>query len=144
METHAMGRVVVAATVHNLGDLIDVERGRLEPEQVRRIEVPDALVDTGATMLSMPKRYIDQLGLRPLGTRSVRTSGGPRTAAVYGTARLTIQGRDCPTDVVEAPDECPVLIGQVPLEVMDFVVDSAGQRLIANPAHGGEQVYELY
>jgi hypothetical protein len=46
--------------------------------------------------------------------------------------------------VVEVADDCPVLIGQVPLEVMDFVVDPAGQRLIGNPAHGGEQVYELY
>jgi len=139
-----MGRVVVAATVENLGDLIDVERGRITPEQVRRVEVRDALVDTGASMLSMPKRYIDQLGLRPHGTRVLRTTGGPRTGAVYGTVRLTIQGRDCPTDVVQSPDECPVLIGQVPLEVMDFVVDPAGGRLVANPAHGGEQVYELY
>ena len=24
--------------------------------------------------------------------------------------------RDCPTDVTELPDECPVLIGQIPLE----------------------------
>jgi hypothetical protein len=34
--------------------------------------------------------------------------------------------------------------GQVPLEVLDFVVDSRGQKLVGNPAHGGEQMTEEY
>jgi predicted aspartyl protease len=144
MESQAMGRVVVAATIENLDDLGSARRGILPPDQVRRVEVPDALVDTGATMLSMPKRLIEQLGLIPLRTRPVRTSAGLRVAQVYGTVRLTIQGRDCPSDVAEVPDDCPMLVGQVPLEVMDFVVDPVGQRLIGNPAHGGEQMYEQY
>jgi hypothetical protein len=37
-----------------------------------------------------------------------------------------------------------VLIGQVPLEMLDFVVDPQSQRLIGNPEHGGEQMLELY
>jgi hypothetical protein len=45
---------------------------------------------------------------------------------------------------MEVPEDCPVLIGQVPLELLDLVVDPAGQQLIGNPAHGGEQVLELY
>ena len=44
---------------------------------------------------------------------------------------------------IEVPDDCPVLIGQVPLGLLDFVVDPAGPRLIGNPAHGGEQILEL-
>jgi len=144
MESNTMGRVVVTAKVENFDDLGGVRQGFLTPDRVRRVEIGDALVDTGATILSMPKRYIEQLGLRPLRMRAVRTSAGRRMAQVYGTVLLTIQDRDCPTDVVEVPDDCPVLIGQVPLEVMDFVVDPVGQRVIGNPAHGGEQVYELY
>jgi predicted aspartyl protease len=139
-----MGRVAVAATIENLRDLENVWGGILAADKVRRVEIHDALVDTGATMLSMPRRFIEQLGLRLLRTRPVRTSTGPRVAPIYGTVRLTIQGRDCPSDVVEVSDDCPVLVGQVPLELMDFVVDPAGQQLIGNPAHGGEQVVELY
>ncbi len=63
---------------------------------------------------------------------------------MFSTVRLTVQGRDCSCDVVEIPDDCPALIGQVPLELLDFVVDPAGQRLIGNPAHGGEHIIELY
>ena len=40
--------------------------------------------------------------------------------------------------------DCPVLIGQVPLELLDFVVDPKGRRLIGNPEHGGEQMIEMY
>ena len=144
MESQTMGRVVVVAMIENLEDVNDVRRGRLPPDQVRRVEVSDALIDTGTTMMSMPKRLIEQLGLTFLRTRQVRTSAGLKMAPVYGTVRLTIQGRDCPSDVAEVPDDCPVLVGQVPLEVMDFVVDPVGRRLIGNPAHGGEQMYEQY
>jgi hypothetical protein len=63
---------------------------------------------------------------------------------LYGTVRLTIEDRDCPSDVTELPDECPVLIGQIPLEMLDFVVDPISQRLVGNPAHGGEHIIELY
>jgi hypothetical protein len=37
-----------------------------------------------------------------------------------------------------------VLIGQIPLERLDFVVDPQGNRLIGNPAHGGEHIIEAY
>lgn len=46
-------------------------------------------------------------------------------------------------DVSEAADEYTVLIGQVPLQLMDFVVDPGRKQLVGNPAHGGEQLIEL-
>ncbi len=144
METNLMGRVVVRALLENAYDLRDVERGLLSADQVRRLEIEDALVDTGATTLSMPKRLIEQLGLSALRARRGRTAAGPRDIQVYCAVRLTIQGRDCHVDVMETHEDCPVLIGQVPLELLDFVVDPKTQRLIGNPAHGGEQTYEMY
>jgi hypothetical protein len=39
-----MGRVLTEATIENLKDVWDAERGLLPPEKVRRITVPDALV----------------------------------------------------------------------------------------------------
>lgn len=42
------------------------------------------------------------------------------------------------------PDGHPVLIGRIPLQLLDFVIDAAGLSLIGNPAHGGEQRIELY
>jgi clan AA aspartic protease len=145
MESSTMGRVVVTATVENLMDLFEVRQGRLKPEQVRRVEVSDALVDTGATMLSMPQRLIQQLGLERYRSRRARTSSGEvKDFDVYGVVRLTIQGRECSTEVAALSDDCPMLIGQVPLEMLDWVVDSLGQKLIGNPAHGGEHMMDMY
>ena len=38
------------------------ERGLIPADQVRRITVTDALVDTGSTLLALPSRLIRQLG----------------------------------------------------------------------------------
>ena len=62
---------------------------------------------------------------------------------IYRAVRLTVQGRDCISDVAEIPDDFPIVIGQVPLELMDWVVDPRGQRLIGNPEHGGEHIIEV-
>jgi predicted aspartyl protease len=138
METPTMGKVLVTAKIENLGDLYNVKQGLLPDDQVRRIEVADAVIDTGATTLLLPKRMINALGLEPLRTRHSRGLGGEFILPVYGTVRLTIQGRDCPLDVGAIGDEYPVLVGQIPLEALDWVVDTKGRRLIGNPDHGGE------
>jgi hypothetical protein len=63
MGTDTMGRVLTEARIENLQDVWDAERGILPDSQVRRFELKDALVDTGATLLSLPIRMIKQLGL---------------------------------------------------------------------------------
>jgi hypothetical protein len=77
-------------------------------------------------------------------TKRTTSSRGLGNTNVYDAARLTIQGRDCTVDVMEVPDEVPAFIGQIPLEMLDLVVDLQSRRLIGNPAHGGEQILELY
>lgn len=144
METATIGKVLVQARLENVFDLHELSLGARSADAVRRVDVLNALVDTGASTLSLPKRMVAALGLKPLRDRKARTSAGPITLQLYGTARLTVQGRECTCDVIELPDDCPVLIGQVPLELLDFVVDLSGQRLIGNPEHGGEHVVELY
>jgi predicted aspartyl protease len=139
-----MGRVTTAAVIENLGDLYAVNQGFKQPEQVRRITVADALVDTGAMVLSLPSRLIKQLGLNAVTPKETMTAGGPRQTTMYEAVRLTIQDRFCSVDVLEVPDNVPVLIGQVPLEVLDFVVHPQKQQLVGNPAHGGKQMFEMY
>ncbi len=139
-----MGRVLTEATVENLEDLWAVKRGLLPPEQVRRLTVADALVETTATLLSLPTRLIQKLGLGKTSSKRVTSSTGLAEANVYDAVRLTIQGRTCTMDVMEVPDTVPVLIGQLPLEHLDLVVDLRSRTLIGNPAHGGEHRYELY
>ncbi len=144
LEPETMGRVLTKATIENLEDLWAAKRGILPAEDVRRIVVSEALVDTGATLLSLPRNLIVQLGLAKTGTKRITSSTGGGEAGMYDAVRLTILGRTCTMDVMEVPDDVPVLIGQLPLEHLDLVVDLRSRSLIGNPAHGGEHVYELY
>lgn len=143
MEKTEMGRVLTEAIIENLGDLYAVDRGQLPADQVRRVTVSDALVDTGATALALPTRLIRQLGLRKAYQKKATSSQGSGNVEVYEAVRLTIMDRQMPIDVMEVPDNVPVLIGQIPLEYFDLVVDTRGRRLIGNPAHGGEHTFEL-
>ena len=144
METTIAGKVIVSAKIENLFDIEEVFKGRMTDDQVRRLEVDDAMVDTGATTLSLPKRLIAQLGLKQLRTRQARRSNGVATFGIYSPVRLTIQSRDCVVEVAELPDDCPPLIGVIPLEILDFVVDPKRLQLIGNPDHGGDQMMDMF
>ena len=139
-----MGKVLVSVKIQNLGELYAASRGQLSPDQVHSVEVAEALVDTGAWGFSAPRSVIDRLGLKPTRTRTARTAGGPATVQIFEAVQLTVQGRDCVVDVAALPDDCPVLIGQIPLELLDWLVDPVHQRLVGNPEHGGEHMMDIF
>lgn len=143
MKVEEMGRVLTPATIENYVDLWAAKQGIISDDDIRRIEVQEALVDSDATLLSLPKSLIQELGLEKTAEKRVTSSIGIGEANLYSAVRLTIQGRSCTMDVMEVPDGVPVLIGQLPLDHLDFVIDMRHHALIGNPAHGGEHVYEL-
>jgi len=144
MEAEIMGMVLVAARIENYEDIKAAEKDLIPDDQVRRIDVSDARVDTGATYVSMPLRLINQLGLKRLKTIQAKTIAGPVSFGIFEPVKLTIQDRDCEVRVAEVADNCPVLIGFIPLELLDFVVDPKRQQLIGNPDHGGEFMIDMY
>src|SRR5437870_5013367 len=144
MGKRAMGKTLVKARITNFADIVNAKTGLLSPDQVRSIEVEDALVDTGAKLISMPKRFIQQLGLVHFATRPATTAAGDVPCRLYSSVHLELQGRECNIDVAEVADTCPVLIGYIPLELMSYIVDPINQRVIPNPEHGGQEVIELY
>ena len=144
METATMGKVLVTARIENLSDLYNVRQGLLTDDKVRRIDVTDAMVDTGAMMLCMPKALIERLGLQRHRTRRMRTPSGNVETGVYEVVRLTVEGRDCAVEVLEVQDDCPVFIGQIPLEALDFMVDMVNRKLVGNPEHHGEFMVDVF
>ena len=121
-----------------------MQRGARIPAEVRRIVVHDALVDTVATTLALPTSIIEQLGLKKVYEKQAKSTRGIGPVSVYEAVRVTILDRFCTVDVMEVPDEVPVLVGQIPLEMLDLVVDPQGRRLMGNPEHNGEHILELF
>ena len=140
-----MGHTLVTIKVENVGDWLAAQarKGARKSPRIRTVTIPDALVDTGTTYLCLPARYIKQLGLRPL-PQTVRatTASGIVERRLYVGALLTIGGRTDEFAVAELPDEAPALVGVIPLEGLDYVVDSTTQTLVGK--HGTTRMMLMY
>jgi hypothetical protein len=139
MVSSHVGRAVVKARIENLCDLYEVGKGELARDEARTVEIDDAFVDADVHVLFVPHGMVKKLGLKIRRT-AVRQGKGN----MYDAVRLTIQGRECTIDVYDAPNDCPVLIGQIPLAMLDFVVDPHSQKLIGNFEHGGEHMIDAF
>ena len=159
-----MGKVSVQIKLTNQGDLVAVQRklSKSKPRVVRA----EALVDTGATRLYLKPSLIRALGLqkvdgvisqttfmfvlskgKPKTLQKVdgvisQTTNGPKKRSVYEPVRLEVQGRHGDFNVVDVGESLPNLLGQIPLEYLDFVVDPKNRKLIPNPEHGDKQMSE--
>jgi predicted aspartyl protease len=142
METEIRGRVKTEATIESLHDIYASQHALISADQIRRIVVPDALVDDGTMLLSLPLSLIRRLGLAATKSRHVARGSAP--VVKYDPVRLTIMGRDCTMEVLEALEGAPVVVGRIALLNLDLVVDQAASKLTGNPAHGGEWVLEMY
>jgi predicted aspartyl protease len=137
-----MGKVIIKIKLTNLFDLAAQVR-KHSTAKPRAVEV-EALVGTGATGLYLKPSVIRALGLEKLETIISQTDNGPAERAVYEPVRLEVQGRHGNFDVVDVGENVPNLLGQIPLEYLDFVVDSKKRKLVGNPEHGGQQMTEQY
>lgn len=125
----------------NLRDLFLVEAGTMKSENVRRLTVPNALVDTGATRLCLPTSLIEHLGLTPVDTRIARTATGIVERTLYSEVEYTLLERSSTIRVTNLPEGSPILIGHMVLEELDLCVDMK-KGLIYNPAHGDDWIEE--
>ena len=125
----------------NLRDLLLIEAGTMNPEDVRQFTVSDALVDTGATRLCLPTSLIERLGLTPVSKRTARTATGIVERTVYSEVEYTLLERSSTIRVTNLPEGSPILIGHMVLEELDLCVDMK-KGLIYNPAHGDDWIEE--
>ena len=100
-----------------------------DPQGENWIEL-DALVDTGASIVSMPASMLIDLGVKPAAQHRFRfAQGGARTLDI-GEARLRIDGLEVGTLVAFNDEGTPVLLGALALEALFLGVDPVAQRLV--------------
>ena len=127
----------------NLADLVLAKEGVIPTEEVRRVTVEDALVDTGASRLSLPKPIIEQLGLTPVGRLQSKTANGNVMRTIYSGVEFTILERSDIIQVTDLPADAPVLVGHIILEKLDLCLHIQ-KGLIYNPDHGDEWIEEAW
>jgi len=107
-------------------------RGRLTGP-TGRSEDADLLVDTGATLLVLPRSLAGRLELVVRRSQPVLIAGGQRAEWPVAEAGLSLDGPDVTTPCFIAPDG-PALLGAVALESLFLAVDPVAKRV--NPVEG--------
>ncbi len=124
-----MGKITTEITVTNNEDLILRKADVISDEEVRSVRVPNVLIDTGATTLCLPQKYINQLGLSDVRTVAVKTATGVSEAHIYQNVKLQLGAREAIVECVELPDEADPLLGVIPLEMMGIELDLQKQQI---------------
>jgi clan AA aspartic protease len=128
-----MGKTMTPIRLTNTTDRENVHRGLAAPEAVRR-ETIEALVDTGATTLALPADVVARLGLAAQGERVVRLADGTKLPVPWVFVAVEIVGRETVCEAVVLPEGATALIGQIPLEGLDLIVDPKSREVRVNPA----------
>jgi len=130
-----MGNVFAEITVKNAFDVGCVHAGQMPENNVRTVTLT-ALVDTGATTLVINEDIFNQLGLSVVETRYINLAGGARMKCKI-TSPVDIHWKDryASASAVVLPEGRP-LLGVIPLEFMDLIVDPVRQELVG--ANGDE------
>jgi clan AA aspartic protease len=125
-------RVTEEITLTNVKDEVRVETGILK--EARQVTV-NAVVDTGAGTLVISEELRQKLGLELAGTKWAHLANG--TEAVCSLTEPVLirwKERDCACRAVVIPGAEQILLGAIPLEDMDLLVDPVHQCLVG--AHG--------
>jgi clan AA aspartic protease len=136
-----MGYVNTQITIKNLMDVLNAKKGNLPEDKIRQ-ETIDVMVDTGASMLVINEQLFQQLGLDVMEERETNFANDTKEMCKI-TEPLMINWEDrfttMPALVVNnVPD---LLLGVLPLEGMDLIVDTVNQKLVG--AHGKQPVYRV-
>lgn len=130
-----MGLVYATIELINADDLTSLRRGRIPESEVKRLKVK-AMVDSDAVMLAINETVKTQLDLPVLEYRTARLADESLLKMeVVGPVEVRFENRRCLTEAFVLPGNAEVLLGAVPMELMDVLIHPAKQQLVVNPEH---------
>ena len=92
-------------------------------------ETVDALVDTGATFLTMPADMLDRLGVEPFQSVTLCLANGEVEQRHIGEVRVQLDGQERTAVCVFGESSAPPIIGAVTLQSFPLIVDAVEHRL---------------
>lgn len=133
MEKVSMGLVYANIELIRGDDLALAREGYLQEGQVKRVTVT-AMVDSGATMLAIPEFIKQHLNLRKVNELEAELADGSSVPLeVVGPIEVRFENRRTVVEALVVPNQTTVLLGAIPMEGMDVLIDPKRERLIVNP-----------
>jgi clan AA aspartic protease len=128
-----MGLVYADIELVSIDDLVLHRRGYLPEDKIKRATVK-ALVDSGAYMLAINEHLKAQLDLPVMDHQEAELADGShQTFEVVGPVDVRFANRSTTVRALVLPGNAEVLLGSIPMEDMDVLIDPKQQRLIVNP-----------
>jgi clan AA aspartic protease len=133
-----MGNVYAEITLKNVRDEAYAQDGHIKKDDVRTATVR-AMVDTGAMNLVISEELCRQLGLEINSLREVTMANDQtEVAKVTGPVELRWKDRNYIGSAWVIPGLSEPLMGLLPLEYMDLMVDPVNQTLVG--IHGDKPI----
>ena len=130
-----MGLVYAEIDLMNGGDIYLYRQKLLDEKEIKQVRVT-ALVDSGAYMLSINETVRAQLDLpfiqKQFGTLADETL---IEVDVVGPVEVRFENRSTTVRAIVLPGDAEVLLGAIPMEDMDVLIDPRQQKLVVNPKH---------
>jgi clan AA aspartic protease len=130
-----MGLIYAEIELINGVDLGMANRKLMDPDEVKRMRVT-ALVDTGSLLLAINENIQEQLQFPIVEKRRAQMANGHIIECdVVAPVELRFKNRQTTCRAMVLPGDSEVLLGAIPLEDMDVLIDAQRQELIVNPDH---------
>ena len=101
-----------------------------DPQRSRQIEL---IVDTGATLTTVRREVLVEIGLRTRFSVEAVTIEGRQLRLDVGIATVELDGRRADIPVAFGLTNAPQVLGATALEILGFQVDPVSRTLIARP-----------
>ena len=129
-----MGLVYAEIELVNSGDVYSAQKGYIQVDAVKRLPVK-ALVNSGAYMLAINESIKIQLDLQRVDEQVAELADGSQVKLeIVGPIEIRFENRRTNVDAMVLPGNSEVLLGSIPMEDMDVLIDPKQQKLIVNPA----------
>lgn len=133
MKTANMGTTYADIELISSDDLGLLRRGYIQPDQVKRVQIR-ALVDRGASLLTISESIKNQLDLNKIEQQQAELADGSIiTVDLVGPVEVRFENRVTITTAMVIPGEAEALLGAIPMQAMDVLIDPKQERLIVNP-----------
>jgi clan AA aspartic protease len=141
--TKDMGQVHAEIDLMNGEDVIDARRYRIGLEEIRRIAVR-ALVDTGSQYLCINENIQEVLQLPRMESKPVELANGTIIRCdIVGPVDIKFDNRSTGGKAIVLPGNSEPLLGLLPLEDLDVIIDPKRMQLLINPDHPEGAVHRL-
>jgi len=136
-----MGLVYTEITLKNADDKMMAKKGYIKEEDVRT-KTTTAMVDTGAWTLVINEAIRQELGLDVCGKEPGRLADGQMVSLeMAGPLEIWWKDRSFLMPALVAPNATDILLGAIPLEALDLVVDPRNETLVGR--HGDQVIHKI-